>query len=219
MRIKTLILSLCLVMVVLTAAAGTIAYLTDTSSVTNTFTVGNIDMKVDETDVNPDGTPVEGATERVQENNYHLIPGKTYTKDPTVTIVKGSDECYVRMIVTITEATAIKNAVGTDFLPQDWVNNTWDASKWVAEPMWEDTANDAFVCEFRYYEAVDASEATEDIVLEALFSEIKVPEKLDGDDLKALEDMEIKVIGHAIQTATFETAEDAWLAFDEQTGN
>lgn len=219
MRIKTLILSLCLVVIVMSAAAGTIAYLTATDAVTNTFTVGNIGMKVDETKVTPDGVPVEGE-ERVQENNYHLIPGKTYVKDPTVTITAKSDPCYVRMIVKITEAAAIKAAAGDDFLPQDWVNGTWDPAIWVPQPMVEDTEADAFICEFRYCTTVDNSGSDADKELEALFGQIKVPETLGGDDLEALQDMKIIVQGHAIQTATFKNADDAWAAFDiQRNGN
>jgi len=215
MRMKTLILSLCLVLVVLTAAAGTIAYLTDTDEVVNSFTVGNIGMKVDETSVNPDGTPVEGATDRVKENSYHLIPGKIYTKDPTMTITAGSEACYVRMIVTITEAEAIKAAM-PNFLPQDWVADTWDATLWKCHEMKEE--NNAFICEFRYFEPVDASTEIEDKVLEPLFSKIKVPETLTNEDLKALQNMQIKVVGHAIQAATFADEVEAWAAFTEQTG-
>ena len=215
MRIKTLILSLCLVMVVLTAAAGTIAYLTDTSSVTNTFTVGNIDMDVNESEVDENGQKVENGTPTTG-NNYHLIPGKTYSKDPYVTIKAGSDECYVRMIAKITDAADVLAIMGNDFLPQTCVNG-WDNTVWVPAGM--KVENNEIICEFRYHTTVDASESDTNIVLAPLFTELVVPGILTGDQLAKLTDMEIKVEGHAIQTATFDNAEAAWIAFDAQTGN
>lgn len=43
----------------------------------------------------------------MKTNEYHLLPGHTYTKDPTVTVKTGSDASYVRMKVTFNNAKAI----------------------------------------------------------------------------------------------------------------
>lgn len=215
MRIKTLVLTLCLVIVVMSAAAGTIAYLTATDTVTNTFTVGNIDMTVDETDVDKDGKPVPGATDRVEENEYHLVPGRTYVKDPTVTITKGSDECYVRMMVTINKIAELKAIFGEDFLPESYVGG-WDKNVWPCVSI-KDNGNNTATYEFRYFEAVDATAATEAVVLDALFDSITVPGEVTGEELQTISDLKIEVVGHAIQTATFEESADAaWAAFDAQ---
>ena len=81
---KALLLTLCAVLLVAASVLGTMAYLTSTDTVTNTFTVGKVEIKLDETDVtNPNGP-------RVKANSYKLMPGTTYTKDPTVTVLKGS---------------------------------------------------------------------------------------------------------------------------------
>ena len=97
---KILLWCLCIVAVVVISVTGTLAYLTDRDSAVNTFTVGQVDITLDEAKVNTDGTPVKGA-ERVQENEYHLIPGQTYTKDPMITVKAGSAKSYVRMMVTL----------------------------------------------------------------------------------------------------------------------
>jgi len=218
MRIKTLVLALCLVIVVMSAAAGTIAYLTATDTVTNTFTVGNIDMTVDETDVDKDGKPVPGATERVEQNEYHLVPGRTYVKDPTVTITKGSDACYVRMMVTINKIAELKAIFGEDFLPEAYVEG-WDKAAWPCASI-KDNGDNTATYEFRYFEAVDASEATEDVVLDALFEAITVPGEVTGEQLQTISELKIEVVGHAIQRATFEESADAaWAAFDAQMSN
>ena len=76
---KVFAMLLALALVVGCGIGGTIAWLMDTTdAVTNTFTVGDVDIEVDEEKVNPDGTPTEEDDDRVQENNYHLLPGQTY---------------------------------------------------------------------------------------------------------------------------------------------
>lgn len=91
---KALLLVLCAVLLVATTVFTTIAFLTDSDVVKNTFTIGKVDIKLDEAKVNPDGTPVNGAA-RVNENMYKLMPGHTYTKDPTIHVVSGSEACYL----------------------------------------------------------------------------------------------------------------------------
>ena len=54
---KVLVMTLCAVLLVATTVLGTLAYLTDRESVTNTFTVGQVDITVDEADVNVNGQP------------------------------------------------------------------------------------------------------------------------------------------------------------------
>ena len=85
---------LCVVLLVAGSIAGTFAYLTSTMKVTNTFTVGDVNIDLDESLVDLDGTPIEGAS-RVHQNEYHLVPGTTYTKDPRITIKTGSEASFL----------------------------------------------------------------------------------------------------------------------------
>ena len=110
---KILLWCLGFVAVAAISVAGTLAYLTDQDSVVNTFTVGKVQITLDETKVNTDGTVVEGA-ERVQKNEYHLIPGQTYTKDPMITVEENSEEAYVRMMVTLNCAEELKEIFDDD---------------------------------------------------------------------------------------------------------
>ncbi len=105
-KTKALLMSLCAVLLVAASVLGTMAYLTAHDEVKNTFTVGNVSINLDEAKVTTDGKVVEGA-KRVHSNEYKLLPGHTYTKDPTVTVKAGSEESYVRMKVTFNNASEL----------------------------------------------------------------------------------------------------------------
>lgn len=93
-KTKALMLVLCAVLLVTASVLGTMAYLTSTDQVVNTFTVGKVAITLDEAQVNPDGTAVTPA-ERVKGNAYHLLPGHTYTKDPTVHVQANSEDSFI----------------------------------------------------------------------------------------------------------------------------
>lgn len=93
-KTKALMLVLCAVLLVTASVLGTMAYLTSTDQVVNTFTVGKVAITLDEAKVNADGTPVAGAA-RVKENAYHLLPGHGYTKDPTVHVQANSEDSFI----------------------------------------------------------------------------------------------------------------------------
>lgn len=152
-KTKVLILSLCVVALIAATVLGTLAYLTDSSETKNTFTGGKVNITLDETDVDEDGVPVPGA-DRVAGNEYHLVPGQTYVKDPTVTVLAGSEESYVRMLVTINEISALQSIFGTGFLPENYVSG-WDNTVWVWEKTGE-VVNDTITYEFRYFETIRA---------------------------------------------------------------
>ena len=105
----------CAVVLVAGSIAGTIAYLTSqTGTVTNTFTVGNVSITLIESKTDLYGAPTGETT--TEGNEYKLIPGHTYTKDPKVTVVAGSEACYVFVkvvdgLVNIEDATTIANQI------------------------------------------------------------------------------------------------------------
>ena len=57
-KTKALMLVLCAVLLVTASVLGTMAYLTSTEKVVNTFTVGKVAITLDEAKVNADGTAV-----------------------------------------------------------------------------------------------------------------------------------------------------------------
>lgn len=115
------LLAVCAVLLACVSVSATLAYLTaTTNTVRNTFTVGKVNFLsngLDEADVNEYGDLVndDGKTEaevkaedpdatftaaaRVTENEYKLIPGHKYTKDPTIHLDPNSEDCYLFVAV------------------------------------------------------------------------------------------------------------------------
>lgn len=213
-KTKILLLSLCAALLITASVIGTLAYLTSQDTVANTFTIGKVNITLDEAAVNPDGTEIEGA-DRVKENNYHLIPGQTYIKDPTMTVAKGSEESFVRILVTFNCLQELDKAFAPSGAELTSIFNGYDNEKWIYQAVQRDKTTNTVTYEFRYKEAVKPSD-NESLVLDALFDSITVPSTFDGDDMDAISDLEITVIGHAIQTAGFIDANQAWIAFAEQ---
>lgn len=151
---------------------ATIAWLTSTTgTVTNTFTVGNIEITLDESLVdnygekylisNADDTNENGVIEsaeiaakgedyvetpadpntmanatRVMENDYKLIPGHTYIKDPTVHVSDDSENCFVfvKVVDGIADIEAAKT-IKTQMLEKGWeeVNNATNVWYWTGD--------------------------------------------------------------------------------------
>ena len=208
---KALLMTLCAVMLVVASVMGTMAYLTSQDSVTNTFTVGNVQIKLDEAKANPDGALVQGA-DRVKENSYKLLPGHTYNKDPMVTVLKGSESSYVKMTVTFSKAAELDDifAPGADMTS---IFNGYDSTNWTYKGNTENTTANTRTYEFWYKETVAAPDA--DVALDALFDSITVPESITNAQLATIEGMTITVNAYAIQADGFDSAEKAWVAYEE----
>ena len=210
-RSKPLVLALCAVLLVVGTILGTVAYLQDTASVVNTFTVGNVHLKLDEAVVDEKGEPTGGRTET--GNAYHLIPGETYTKDPTVTVLKGSEESYVRMMLTLNCASELDAIFAPNGAVLTEIFKGYDATKWTYVDVTRGNDN-TITYEFRYSETVEA-EDNADLVLDALFDTVTVPNTMTGEQLATIADLEITVEAHAIQATGFDTADEAWAAFSK----
>lgn len=216
------------ILLVVMSVAGTLAYLTSTSeNVVNTFTVGNVAIKLDEAKVTGDGTKLESdENNRVLANSYKLQPGLTYLKDPTVTVAADSEDCYVRILVTITDYKALKAAFpaeryadwwqGDMFLLQNLVEG-WDGNVWECVDFNDGTY------EFRYTKIVDTATETDnnavigDIQLPDLFTAIKMPGDMTNTEVGYLANLKINLIAHAIQSEGFADDDAAWTAWTTAT--
>ena len=209
---KVLITVFCAVLLVSVSVLGTLAYLTSRDEVVNTFTVGKVKIELDEAKVKLDGT-IDG-TDRVKQNTYHLIPGQTYVKDPTMTVKANSEDSYVRMLLTIDHASEFDAIYAPNKADLTKIFNGYNANNWVCEGVTRDSDKNTVTYEFRYKEIV--AKSTTDTKLEALFDSITVPSAFDSDDMESIKDLKITVVGHAIQATGFANEDAAWTAFNEQ---
>ncbi|MBS7276621.1 MAG: SipW-dependent-type signal peptide-containing protein [Eubacteriales bacterium] len=77
---KALFIMLSAALIVCATVAGTLAWLTDTTDrVVNTFTVGDINITLTESG----------------NLDLKMVPGRTITKDPKVTVKEGSEACWL----------------------------------------------------------------------------------------------------------------------------
>lgn len=172
---KKLVLSAVAVLVVaMLAVAGTLAWLTaQTDAVRNVFTVGNIDLALTETT----GT------------SYHMVPDVEIDKDPTVTVLGGSESCWVFVQVD-------KSATFDAYLDSS-IDAGW-------------TLLETGV----YYRLVDASDVDQSFAV-LTGNQIVTKSTVTKADMDALEAEgailpEITFTAYAIQSAKFDTAAAAW---------
>lgn len=207
---KILLMAACAVLLVCISVGATVAYLTSTDQVKNTFTVGKVAITLDEAKVNADGTAVTPA-ERVKENNYKLMPGHTYTKDPTVTVKKDSESSYIKMTVTFTKANELDTIFASNGADLTSIFNGYDSANWIYKGNTKDSEKSTRTYEFWYKEAVSAPNA--DVALDALFDSITVPGTITNEQLATIEGMTITVNAYAIQADGFANETAAWEAY------
>ena len=89
--LKPMLIAMAVVLLLGCVTGGTLAWLTSTTGeVINTFTVGDINITLDET-----------------TSDYKMIPGYTIAKDPVVTVEANSEKCY--LFVKVTKSTNFDN--------------------------------------------------------------------------------------------------------------
>lgn len=77
---RTLVVLSVLLLIIGVVAGSTLAWFTDyTDPVTNTFTVGKVHIKLEET----------------SGSEYKMVPGHPVTKNPFVTVLKDSEKCFL----------------------------------------------------------------------------------------------------------------------------
>ena len=168
---------------------GTVAYLMNKSAtVTNTFSTSDIQISLSETGI-LDGN-------QTTANKYQLVPGKTYVKDPVVTVKRETDvDCYLFVVINATNA--------GEFLSYE-LNLTG----------WTPVPNESNV----YYRAVAASDDDQSWYLlkgqgEGEFKNGCFTVSADltrGDAMELAATSELSFTAYAIQQEGFDSAAAAW---------
>jgi len=96
-KARRALLALSLVLVtMLVAVGGTIAWLTDyTTPVTNTFSVGDIEITLQEHEYDDTKNELKDTTTTTGNENYKIVPGVDLPKDPYVTVAATSEACWL----------------------------------------------------------------------------------------------------------------------------
>ena len=204
---------LCVTLVALAAIGATFAYLTDTKTVDNTFTMGNVAIKLDETNVNdPEG-------DRVTSNEYNVYPGAVVTKDPIVHNT-GKNAAYIRATVNVSNWMNLCAAYYPDFketFPNDGYKAALNLLVGELGEGWSVVGVEAgdtftigqFDAKFilKYDGALAAGADTT-----AMFQTVTIPAGIDNANTDSFK--EVKVVAQAIQADGFDTWEDAFAAYD-----
>ena len=187
---KAMLLVLCAALLVAGSVLGTLAYLKDSKTITNTMSVGSVTITMDETDVDVYG--VKDGETRVAANEYKLIPGHTYVKDPVIHVTAGSEACYVFVKVE-NQIAAIEdsnNSIAKQLGAYGWVQLEAGSTVWYKAT------------------AIDARNSTADIDV-AVFTSFTIAGTA---DVSTYTGKTIKITGYAIQADGFADARAAWAA-------
>lgn len=189
-NMKPLALIMALVLLVGGVIGGTVAWLIATPDpVVNTFTYGDINIELEETDTQLDGD------NNSNTNEYKMIPGEKITKDPVVTVKAGSEGMYLFV--------KLEKSSNFDTFMEYEVAEGWTALSGV---------------EGVYYQHITAEDvATADKKIAVIKDDtVTVKESVTKEQLNALDSGSsenyptLSVTAYAVQYAGNATADDAW---------
>ena len=171
-------LSLALISVI----GGTLAFLVaESNEVTNTFTYGTIALELSENNkADKDGIEYK-----------NVVPGDVLDKDPVISVVNGSEACYVYVLIDNQLGTAATYDINTN-----WVTVGKSGTKVL----------------YRYNNIVDATSADKDL---SVFTKLTFDKGLTKDSGESLADKKVVIKAYAHQSdhtdvATADIAAIAW---------
>ena len=188
---KILVMVAALALTAALAIGGTLAYLTSEDSVKNTFTVGKVAITLDETNVDNDKYKNEkGEMEtpaRDQANDYKLMPGSTYIKDPIVHVSSDSEAAWLFVKLE----NGLKDIIDDTTIEAQMVANTW-------------TLIDADNNIYAYGTPVSAGANVN------TFANFTIKDDVSNETLLTYEGKTIVVTAYAVQKENFASAQAAW---------
>lgn len=242
MKKKILALVLCVALAAVAIVGGTLAYFTDTDDQTNTFTMGNVEIYLRESEVKKgeDGQPVVNGNKTTgKDQTYHVFPGQSYTKDPTITVKSDSEDCWLVATVTISNRndlyalykdTDVKKVWGLSLAGEGQMVSGGLAS-YTAETTTDNgkggtmlRKNETDVAFLTYEEDESADTITYTFYFkqpheagdkETLFTTVKIPETIQNNSITE-GTMGITVKAYAIQKVGFDNVYKAYDAYKTQ---
>lgn len=210
---KTLmaLVAVCLIAIL---AFGSLAYFTDSDSVTNDFMVAGYDPSNPDAPIDPDelfsitvyetdlSDPTGQTTTSTGQTYEDILPGSVLAKDPTVENT-GQYSQWVRVSVTVSNAANWKTVLGTT--PVSSIMNI-DTANWTsAGDAVENTADDTITYTYYLNSALAAGDTA------TLFTEVTIPSSLNVNQMVSLKEFTITIAADAIQSEN--TGDSAAYAF------
>lgn len=231
MKKKLTLVVTCIVLVAAMVIGGTLAYFTDTDDATNTFTVGNVKIVLDESQATKgnDNKWTSDKDVRVDKNTYeNIYPGAVLPKDPTIHNT-GKNDAYVRLVVTMS-INAFKLFGDEDPIVTITKMINADEENWTyvgqnkAGTYYDLEKGYMLAYEFRYNKVLKGGEDTT-----PLFTEVTIPTTLTEDMVTKYTNgsFVMELTAQAIQADSFvatdngdgtmtSAMDNAWAAFDAQ---
>lgn len=224
---KILILAASTLTAAAIAVGGTLAYFTSIVKATNTFTVGNVSISMDESKVVQSGIDYVAATNpttRVTENTYdNIMPASELLKDPKITVKAGSQDCYVGMKVVVSNYANFSDTAKAAFDAMFTVGSDTCILK-TGWSRFDDTAIQDGTYILKYDTEIENTvenklrdaTAPQAVAVPLAFDTITIPGAFTTADLESLvkdtkpAQFTIKVTGEAIQSEGFTTADAAF---------
>lgn len=111
-----------IVLLLLFVVGGAVAYFTDTDTKTNTFTIGNVDIDLEETawDALTDDNDND-----IPDDAEDMMPGESVTKDPVIRNLSTKNPAYVFAKVEVPCTTIVAPATTSEELFTYTINTGW----------------------------------------------------------------------------------------------
>ena len=219
MKKKIVALSLVVALVAIAIVGASLAYFTDKDEATNVFTVGNVDIKLEE-------NFEQNSTLRPSTGSAQLGTLKNGVKKEVYVTNEGTEDAYVRVHIAIPAVLddgdpsfdAKKNVLHFNYSPESIAEGKWDWSKsaddGVVEGNWnyytteiEGVAYNVYVV--TYTSALSAEESTDYAIYQ-----VYLDKKVTNHDVELIKeklgaDWEMHVIAEAAQAEGFNDAFEA----------
>lgn len=181
-KLISMVVAIALVAVI--GVGATLAYFTDKEEATNVIKMGHVDITLTEPKFDEDTDGTKEITD--------IEPGKTIEKDPTITVVEGSKDAYVRATVEVklTDDPKTENKMDEEVLKKELEFDLEDG--------WFFNETDGY---FYYKDSLTAGETKK------LFSYVTIPASW-GNECADIT-FEIVVKAEAIQADNFEPERNA----------
>lgn len=190
---KLIVLAATVSLLAVIGVGSTLAYFTDNTSATNVITMGHVDITLtEETDDEDVSSKEDGGLEYKD-----VVPGDVLSKKPVITVDAESEDCYLRVEITVADLDEEKTK---ELLSGIDIGENWKLG------------NDGY---FYYQSVFVADKSNEDNNKLPLFTKVTIPDAW-GNEV-AEKTFTIKITAEAIQADNFtpETEDGTIISWGE----